>query len=360
MKIRDIIESASVGGISAGAVAGGHVPSFAMQRRSPTKKKKRKKTSEAETLNPPSIDVGDEVKVGKFKNSKAEVKGFKKDEHGQPVLKTTKGDQKLYKPRVSKLEPGVKESNLNESSAYNVAKAFADQWNQESGVDDAQKLRVKEPGTRVWTRGDGTRHRDPGMILAEHDDTIAKFWKWLVQQPGIKPFGQISGEFGSDPYKPAVRLKNMFFVQGRSSVAYGSTSRVKNPNSVWRHKESVGENEVFPDVATPSAGQIARKHGVNPKQIFQQLKKGIQVEKEHTGDAKAAREIALDHLNEFPDYYDRLEGVEEGSRQDKLYQRYSKVTKKRTGKTPDEHAQGFEKEKKRIQNKLASMDKKTK
>jgi len=63
--------------------------------------------TEGETLNPPSISVGDEVKVGKFKNSKAEVKGFKKDDHGQPVLKTTKGDQKLYKPRVSKLEPGA-------------------------------------------------------------------------------------------------------------------------------------------------------------------------------------------------------------------------------------------------------------
>jgi len=56
-------------------------------------------------LDPPSIDVGDEVKVGKFKNRKAEVKGFTKDDHGQPVLKTTKGDQKLFKPRVTKLEP---------------------------------------------------------------------------------------------------------------------------------------------------------------------------------------------------------------------------------------------------------------
>ena len=59
----------------------------------------------SKTLNPPSISVGDEVKVGKWKNRKAEVKGFKTDDNGQPVLKTTKGDQKLYKPRVTKLEP---------------------------------------------------------------------------------------------------------------------------------------------------------------------------------------------------------------------------------------------------------------
>jgi len=63
-------------------------------------------------LDPPSISVGDEVKVGKWKNRKAEVKGFTKDDHGQPVLKTTKGDQKLFKPRVSKLEP--KEISENE------------------------------------------------------------------------------------------------------------------------------------------------------------------------------------------------------------------------------------------------------
>jgi hypothetical protein len=67
------------------------------------------------TLNPPSISIGDEVKVGKFKNRKAEVKGFTKDDHGQPVLKTTKGDQKLYKPRVSKLEPKEVDEGVDDS-----------------------------------------------------------------------------------------------------------------------------------------------------------------------------------------------------------------------------------------------------
>ena len=60
--------------------------------------------AEAEdTLTLPKIKVGDEVMVGKFKNRKAEVKGFSKDEHNQPVLNTTKGDQKLFKLRLAKL-----------------------------------------------------------------------------------------------------------------------------------------------------------------------------------------------------------------------------------------------------------------
>lgn len=51
----------------------------------------------------PSIEIGDEILVGKFKNRKAVVTGFTTDENNQPVLKTTKGDQKLFKPRIVKL-----------------------------------------------------------------------------------------------------------------------------------------------------------------------------------------------------------------------------------------------------------------
>lgn len=61
---------------------------------------------------------------------------------------------------------------------------------------------------------------------------------------------------------------------------------------------------------TPAFDAIKRKHGVSYKELITQLGKGIKVELEHTGDIAMAREIALDHLNEFPDYYDRLEKVE--------------------------------------------------
>lgn len=65
--------------------------------------------NEQDEYQPPTIKKGDEVKVGKFKNRKAEVKGFDVDKHGQPVLQTTKGEHKLFKPRISKLEPTDKE-----------------------------------------------------------------------------------------------------------------------------------------------------------------------------------------------------------------------------------------------------------
>lgn len=62
--------------------------------------------------------------------------------------------------------------------------------------------------------------------------------------------------------------------------------------------------------STPSFEDICKKHNVSYKRLMIQLSKGIKVELEHVADLAVAREIALDHLNEFPDYYDRLEQVE--------------------------------------------------
>jgi len=58
---------------------------------------------------------------------------------------------------------------------------------------------------------------------------------------------------------------------------------------------------------------IAQKHGVSIDHIKKQLIKGIKVEKDHTNDESKAREIAMDHLTEYPDYYDKLEtlGIDE-------------------------------------------------
>ena len=40
-----------------------------------------------------------------------------------------------------------------------------------------------------------------------------------------------------------------------------------------------------------------------------QLKDGIKIEMEHTDNAKIAKEIAMDHLTEHPQYYTILKGV---------------------------------------------------
>lgn len=56
--------------------------------------------------------------------------------------------------------------------------------------------------------------------------------------------------------------------------------------------------------------EIAKKHGKSLKYINKQLKAGIKVEHEHTEDKSEAETIALQHLAERPDYYERLKKVE--------------------------------------------------
>lgn len=56
----------------------------------------------------------------------------------------------------------------------------------------------------------------------------------------------------------------------------------------------------------------------NPKDFdSKELKMGIEVEMEHTNDKELAKEIAMDHLAEFPNYYTLLKKMEKKAEKNK-------------------------------------------
>ena len=63
-----------------------------------------------------------------------------------------------------------------------------------------------------------------------------------------------------------------------------------------------------------SVEQIAKKHKVSVSDIENQLKIGVPIEHEHTKDKDLAKDIALQHLGEFPDYYTRLSKMEKSAK----------------------------------------------
>ncbi len=86
-----------------------------------------------------------------------------------------------------------------------------------------------------------------------------------------------------------------------------------------------------------SLSKIAKKHGVSVEVIIDQLRMGIEVEKEHTTDKKEAQKIALQHLAEKPDYYTKLKKVEqqnESSILKGILSEVKKSSKKMKGKDP--------------------------
>jgi hypothetical protein len=59
-----------------------------------------------------------------------------------------------------------------------------------------------------------------------------------------------------------------------------------------------------------SVEQIAKKHRLDVSFVRNQLEMGIPIEHEHTKDKVLATDIALQHLDEIPDYYTRLKKME--------------------------------------------------
>jgi hypothetical protein len=59
-----------------------------------------------------------------------------------------------------------------------------------------------------------------------------------------------------------------------------------------------------------SVEQIAKKHRLEVSFVRRQLEMGITIEHEHTKDKDLATDIALQHLDEIPDYYTRLKKME--------------------------------------------------
>jgi len=73
-----------------------------------------------------------------------------------------------------------------------------------------------------------------------------------------------------------------------------------------------------------SVEQIARKHRLDVSFIKHQLEMGEPIEHEHTKDHKLAMDIALQHLDEIPDYYTRLKKMEASAK--KEHQKFKDVT----------------------------------
>jgi hypothetical protein len=56
---------------------------------------------------------------------------------------------------------------------------------------------------------------------------------------------------------------------------------------------------------------LSRKAGTKPSEVCpKQLAMGIKVEREHSDNPKVQKEIAMDHLTEFPKYYTALAKAE--------------------------------------------------
>lgn len=103
-------------------------------------------------------------------------------------------------------------------------------------------------------------------------------------------------------------------------IEYFSTHEKPNDEEVHKLAESLGYKEGGDKDVHEFEGKIysllsgffnAGRYKSNPVEPDpEELKKGIEVEKEHTTLPAMARRIALDHLSEMKDYYTKLAKME--------------------------------------------------
>ena len=104
------------------------------------------------------------------------------------------------------------------------------------------------------------------------------------------------------------------FRQGDSPAA---RSMLEKPQKepMKKYKEVKEESDIEIPKDAPSVEDIAKKHGVSVDEIENQLKIGMSIEAEHGKNKSSQREIAMDHLNEKPDYYKKLKKYVEETEQ---------------------------------------------
>jgi len=96
------------------------------------------------------------------------------------------------------------------------------------------------------------------------------------------------------------------------SEKYKKSIDCDNPKGFSQRAHCQGRKKKIDEQIKPykTVDQIAKKHRMEVSFIQNQLDMGEPIEHEHTKNRELAREIALQHLDEIPDYYTRLKKME--------------------------------------------------
>jgi len=105
----------------------------------------------------------------------------------------------------------------------------------------------------------------------------------------------------SDKYKRSINCDSP---KGFSQRAHCAARKKRAKGEVTKSKSPF--NEMLEIKPHKSVEQIAKKHRLHISFVKHQLEMGIPIEHEHTKDKVLATDIALQHLDEIPDYYTRL------------------------------------------------------
>jgi DNA polymerase III sliding clamp (beta) subunit (PCNA family) len=224
------------------------------------------------------------------KMSKSEAKEFYNTKEGKALDKETYTKWKsLVNMSKSELQ------NFYESKEGKEAGLSASET-KEKGIDSGREsarwiLKMLDIPYTKWT---------PNM------------WRWAKKQ--ISFISRMSGMKGDlyDDKGSKTRKHTSLLIWGHNPEKYNNGGEIKT-NEMENKETLIGGKA---DKLTIE--DIANKHKVSIEYAKEQLSKGMKIESEHTKDTEKQKEIALDHLSEFIDYYKELDKMEEKLNAEKM------------------------------------------
>ena len=304
-----------------------------------------------------NVKIGDTILMGKFKNKKVVVKTIGTDDWGMPTI----NGKKVATFRIPKKEE-LKEVNLGGYGAdagepdtgyvpdgklrvLNTTRP--EPWFTQGGYTqldtpkaDAMRGKGKSKDTetqfrKAYYKVKNVTHStlnpadDPHTVEdweeTNRDTPLEKpkrFWELpdnqkdtIISKEDIK---EIIGDFDSI-------LDEMGLGGGAGvglSLPGGYINGAPDRNDVKKMKSKLDgdDSEEYTKVKEDkipgglakgmNLSDIAKHHNISPQTLKNEFIKGYAVEREHTTDVEVAKEIALDHLYEDPNYYSKLSKIE--------------------------------------------------
>jgi hypothetical protein len=136
--------------------------------------------------------------------------------------------------------------------------------------------------------------------------TVAQASQQILKHAGMRP-----------PIEPSIEALKNLAVKGKQEFAlyklHNAQMRTAKGNNPLRSTKSIARKALKQNEKTSGLipGGLADKAHKKPSDFDpKQIAMGVKVEQEHTPDPKKAKEIAMDHLTEFPKYYTALDKME--------------------------------------------------
>lgn len=222
------------------------------------------------------------------------------------------------------------ENMINEN--FNEVQFHKQEYYRGVGLDEA--IKACESGHLIYFSNDpmpydwevieysmGGEARDASEEDIENFVKSIVYWKPINK--GVNLTTDLENAMGYSDIVLTVNIDGDYAEFSDSHIFARNPNECKVIKVYYKHKEytpqeflNLGKNMINEDKIKGGKADkitkedIAKKFGVTVDNINKELEMGVEVELEHTKSRRLAKEIAMDHLTEIPDYYTRLKKME--------------------------------------------------